>query len=118
MKNSVKKLLIALLALAITVAASAQQQDSLEYRIQQDFQKFNKQHTTGTVLMLSGVAVTSIGVLSINPLLPQSNGFGTGLLVFGTLMTSVGAIVQIDSYKFLGGKRSLTIYPNGIKLTF
>jgi len=116
--ETMKIIPILILFFSLSIGLMAQRQDSLEYRIQQDFSKFNKEHMTGTVLLFSGTVLSTIGLTSYNLSVPNGNKLQTGCIIIGTLMSVTGVILTIDAFAFLGGKKSIVIHPAGFVYTF
>ena len=76
--------------------------------IQIDLINFNKQFRGGTSVILLGVTTMIAGVL-VTKYSPELDDLITGLTIGGAALTLVGGIIQIDSFKHLGGSQSLTI---------
>ena len=76
--------------------------------IQTDLLNFNNQFRKGTNLMFLGIATTIAAVLMSN-YNPHMEQLITGLTIGGAALTIGGGFIQIDSFKYLGGKNSLTV---------
>ncbi len=72
-------------------------------------EKFGKQHRTGNHIIIAGALLNGFGLLFMNsntaPVNPNSkltdNKLATGTLLIGSLLTTTGLIINIDSYRHL-----------------
>jgi hypothetical protein len=82
-------------------------------------EKFGKQHRTGNHLIIAGTLLNGFGLLFMNnttaPANPGSkltdDKLATGTLLIGSLLTTTGLIINIDSYRHL--KRNNNIESSG-----
>jgi hypothetical protein len=79
--------------------------ESNQKHIQFNLDKCHKQFRTGLLLGIAGTALTLFGAHIDSQRLTDKtidNNKPTGLVTIGSIITSVGAIVIIDSHKFIG----------------
>jgi len=75
-------------------------------------EKFGKQHRTGNHMIIAGTLLNGFGLLFMNsntaPANPNSkltdNKLATGTLLIGSLLTTTGLIINIDSFRHLKGR--------------
>jgi hypothetical protein len=73
-----------------------QEIDQVNLRLK-NVDKFGKQHRTGNHLMLSGIIFNAIGLGIIG----HNSAFGSGIIIAGSALSTVGWIINIDSFKHL-----------------
>lgn len=110
------KSLLLTIATFLTLNASSQNMtpvtraDVNEINLRLDgLEKFGKQHRTGNHMIIAGTLLNGFGLLFMNsntaPANPNSkltdNKLATGTLLIGSLLTTTGLIINIDSYRHL-----------------
>lgn len=110
-----KKLLLTI-ALLTSIFASAQNMtpvtraDINEINLRLDgVERFGHQHRTGNHMIIAGTLLNGFGLLFMNsttaPANPGSkltdNRLAAGTLIIGSLLTTTGLIINIDSYRHL-----------------
>lgn len=90
------------------------------YNIKHDFMAFNRQYNTGTRLYLIGIGMIYTGSYLIlrEDKIRSVPDFPILLLFGGSALQIVGFIIQLDSHKYLGGGRSLTLGSGGLSYRF
>jgi hypothetical protein len=116
-----KQLIIFAVLIAGARVAYSQNYDSLvlkmdgleanQIHIQKNLTKSHKQHQLGTRILIGGAAISALGLVIYND--SKEDAFGEPekkdptIMVIGSLISGIGAVIQIDSHKWIGkaGKR-------------
>ncbi len=100
-----------------------QDMQATQYNIRQDLLRFNRQHRTGSLVMLGGAATLAAGVtyffFTKDPDKCEYEQFIEEPMVFhiigGTLLAT-GFVIQINAHKYLGGKASVSAFANANRI--